>query len=1111
MSINSQIEKINAIFESFRQEYQKNEIKIQKLKQSQKEKIQEIELKYSNKEEANRTLYKDVRNYFDIVSDNTNKKIKEVGISPEKPDIEKLTALLQKVNLNSSYDPVADQVVNLVGSYLAYINKDLRDIERKKHDELATIDVQFKKEVQKIQICNGTLQKNCQEYLKGKDIQQLKRTFRAFRDGYAIFDTVYKNWSETQYKDRGAMLMGFQTQEMKIPNVLCTMFKQCMGIYYNEANNTLSVPTGYSTTHSQDIYAEYSILNEEQTKCGVQAVLLNYLRHFKLSHIKISIFDYVYYSNALLGPLSPLSGLKNGSIDSVPTNEKGIAEKLRILTDYYKNEIWPKLGSSSVFEYNQHVYEKERIPFRIIIINRDREKFFTANDSDVMFLQNNAQKLGITFIHLSKCEVNGGSKGTDREKKYLINAKDYIRIITDKEGKLYIENDIEWLPFRWLLNPLQTLPAPMLEKITEALKPTIIGTKYFNRYKLHMPRRATGKRKPVKVPFAIRDDDTAVSCSFSNELFAVYMMGTTRSGKSTLLNTMAIDLCMNYHPDELELWLIDFGTVTFKRYIKNAPPHVKYVLLGNERDYVFDIVDHILKVMSQREFIFSQNGWEKITDVPLDIYMPYIFVMIDEFSDMSDILKSTKGEGYGSDYTIKLGEILRKAAKYGFMFIFASQNYTSGVEGLTDAARKQIQQRIALKGSYQEIKATLEISNDQISPRIEQYMRDLPVYQSIFKTRSTEGILNIEHLYNIYAEGTEIDNALYTLLHSMMVNTDWEQRSDNNYMNKKPVYIDGVTPCSYESQYPAYKENDYNSSNVLSNGDMLLYPGVPRSFHRIKPFRLSRGFSENILIAGGNPENEFSILLSLYNYYKDTGKEVSIWAYERNSIYEKYKNIIPEEYVVTDVRKVCSLIEDLKSNIKSATDKEQMIFVLGYEQFVIDMEILMEDAEKYTSDVPQVQENKDAGDFSVVKKRIAATNDPEEKKRIVAEYNEYIRKYNEQQSLLKNNRQILGWKEMPYIIKRAPYYGTHFVFCFERAENAVQNLKMDLFKHKMLFSMSLENSINISGTKKANLLKPTICLYTNGNEEFTFQAHLHKNVPCNGWKITDDDAIVVTQ
>ena len=178
---------------------------------------------------------------------------------------------------------------------------------------------------------------------------------------------------------------------------------------------------------------------------------------------------------------------------------------------------------------------------------------------------------------------------------------------------------------------------------------------------------------------------------------------------------------------------------------------------------------------------------------------------------------------------------------------------------------------------------------------------------------------------------------------------------------------------------------------------------------------------------------------------------------------------------------------------------------------LVNMKALMEDAEKYTSDVPQVHENKDAGDFSVVKKRIAATNDPEEKKRIVAEYNEYIRKYNEQQSLLKNNRQILGWKEMPYIIKRAPYYGTHFVFCFERAENAVQNLKMDLFKHKMLFSMSLENSINISGTKKANLLKPTICLYTNGNEEFTFQAHLHKNVPCNGWKIADDDTIIVTQ
>ena len=55
-----------------------------------------------------------------------------------------------------------------------------------------------------------------------------------------------------------------------------------------------------------------------------------------------------------------------------------------------------------------------------------------------------------------------------------------------------------------------------------------------------------------------------IRCDFENELFAAFMMGASRSGKSTLLHTIICSLLMDYHPDELELWLLDFKMLEFK-------------------------------------------------------------------------------------------------------------------------------------------------------------------------------------------------------------------------------------------------------------------------------------------------------------------------------------------------------------------------------------------------------------------------------------------------------------------------------------------------------------------------------------------------------------------
>ena len=95
----------------------------------------------------------------------------------------------------------------------------------------------------------------------------------------------------------------------------------------------------------------------------------------------------------------------------------------------------------------------------------------------------------------------------------------------------------------------------------------------------------------------------------------VVILGPSGSGKSTLLHTIISGLVMNYHPDELELWLLDFKMLEFSRYMTHTPPHVKYVLLEKSEEVVFDIIDRLQEILEERKRIFSQNQWKKLEEI----------------------------------------------------------------------------------------------------------------------------------------------------------------------------------------------------------------------------------------------------------------------------------------------------------------------------------------------------------------------------------------------------------------------------------------------------------------------------------------------------------------
>ena len=1109
MTIQEQLCKLNSTFEKLHSNFIRFDTDKKSLDSKYSLLVAQVKEKYQQEKDKLEEEKEEVLKYYRIAKDNSNKELVHSGISPQKPNLAKLNTMIEQVNSYSRTDPVAGQIIDLCSVYVAYIESNIRKIDQREADEIKNVLNNKEDEAKNLTQRKSKVLSDCEQYLRGDDVKNLVALFEMIHNDYEITPEYFKNWGQP-IKRKRMMLLGFSQYHVDVPQKLCPTLKGSLGRHFDEATKMVNCPCGFTTDTSEEIFVEYTDFNEDPMKQGVQALILNFLRYFKPNEYKVSVYDYIHYNAEVLGPLYVFSSGKNGLIDMIPMDEKSLRQNVSMLAQYYR-KVESKIGTQSVYEYNKTCKPEERIPLRILIINRIQESFNSSQEPEMAYVINNSKKFGITTVRLVK-STDGGSKGKDREKKFMAKATDFIRVISDATGNFYIENDVEWMKFKWITS-VSNLPSEFITKVESAVKPVQLGTKYFKRYKPKMPTRSQGKRRPISIPFAINEDDQVVECSFENELFAAYINGAAGSGKSTLLHTIIAGLLMNYHPDELELWLLDFKMTELKKYADHQPPHIKYLLLEKSDDLVFDIVDNLEKEMNSRKFIFSQNGWHKLSDVPTNYYMPVIFVIIDEFAQMAQILKDTKGSGVGSDYAMKLENILREGRAVGFKFIFSSQTYSDGVEGLTESARKQIQQRLAMKNTYQEIKDTLALSSDAINPTIQNAMNTLPPYESLFKWLTSDGKLKVEHLKNMYTEDDQVDRLIDYIAGNMKVSSNLVATDDTCFVDKHPILIDGAQPKTFKSQicyYKAYETQDV--LDELDEDDVLIYPGVPCSFNIARPFTMINGSSENILVVGGDRENDLSVILSILNSYSRKQKPIEIWSSERNSIYKRYKSSLLSKYTSkTFLDDICDEVDLIKKTVQKREIMDRLILVLGYETIAEELELLdPEPQEQETTNQVQLEAPED---MSEVMEKIKACDDINEKKRILEDYNQRVAAYEASRSVnvpeinhvdLYDARDDIEW-----IVKRASSLGIHFVFCFEQGKDFI-NTKLDekAFRHKIAFALSRDDSNEIIGNRKANEIGAGVCLYTNGKDTFTMHPHLYKGAPCNGWQVDDDGKVI---
>ena len=176
---------------------------------------------------------------------------------------------------------------------------------------------------------------NCENYLRGEEVQQLVSLFEMIHREYEITNDYFLNWGRNVKRKR-MMLLGLSQYHVDVPQMLGGILKTSLGHHFDESTKMVNCPCGFTTDSHEDIFVEYTDLNEEAMKRGVQALLLNFLRYFRPTEYKITILDYLHYSADVLGPMYILASMKNGIIEKVPSDAKSLKYTIDILAQYYR-------------------------------------------------------------------------------------------------------------------------------------------------------------------------------------------------------------------------------------------------------------------------------------------------------------------------------------------------------------------------------------------------------------------------------------------------------------------------------------------------------------------------------------------------------------------------------------------------------------------------------------------------------------------------------------------------------------------------------------------------------------------------------------------------------
>lgn len=154
--------------------------------------------------------------------------------------------------------------------------------------------------------------------------------------------------------------------------------------------------------------------------------------------------------------------------------------------------------------------------------------------------------------------------------------------------------------------------------------------------------------------------------------------GATGNGKTTFLTTLAYSLLKNHSSNELNLYIMDFGSETLKMFEK--APQVGGVMVSSDEEKIINFLKMMHKELENRKNMFSEYGGDYASYCRNSANtIPNIVVLLNNYSGFAE-----QFEDLQDSFTL----LTRDGVKYGIYFAVTA--------GATNAVRYKTQQNFKI-------------------------------------------------------------------------------------------------------------------------------------------------------------------------------------------------------------------------------------------------------------------------------------------------------------------------------------------------------------------------------------------------------------------------------
>jgi hypothetical protein len=235
-----------------------------------------------------------------------------------------------------------------------------------------------------------------------------------------------------------------------------------------------------------------------------------------------------------------------------------------------------------------------------------------------------------------------------------------------------LENNIQHFHFENLeLTQIQNI-VRHVNKSLENRPPEVVSFANFIPEQSEWWTRNSANR--IEIPFGISEDKELVSLAITQESGenSAVVIGVPGSGKSVFLHAIISNAILNYSPDELELYLMDFSGVEFNTYAIHNLPHAKVIAPEAEREFGLSVLRELKEEGSRRMELCRNNEVSNIVDLRAkcpDIKIPRQLVIIDEFQKLFEI----ETDSISKEAMSIIHVIIKECRKFGINLILATQ------------------------------------------------------------------------------------------------------------------------------------------------------------------------------------------------------------------------------------------------------------------------------------------------------------------------------------------------------------------------------------------------------------------------------------------------------